>query len=36
MKKKFTTFNLSFCNLATVLATFPKIGEFLFSNVWSL
>jgi hypothetical protein len=29
------TFNLSFCNLATVLATFPKIGWF-FSNFWSL
>jgi hypothetical protein len=24
----FLTFNLSFCNLATVLATFPKIGLF--------
>jgi hypothetical protein len=24
----FSTFNLSFCNLATVLATFPKIGRF--------
>jgi hypothetical protein len=22
------TFNLSFCNLATVLDTFPKIGQF--------
>ncbi len=31
----FSTFNLSFCNLATVLATFPKIGR-LFSNFWSL
>jgi hypothetical protein len=24
----FSTFNLSFCNLATVLAEFPKIGQF--------
>ncbi len=24
----FSTFNLSFCNLAIVLATFPKIGQF--------
>jgi hypothetical protein len=24
----FLTFNLSFCNLATVLATFSKIGQF--------
>jgi hypothetical protein len=24
----FSTFNLSFCNLATVLATFLKIGLF--------
>ncbi len=31
----FSTFNLSFCNLATVLATFPKIGQF-FSNFCGL
>ncbi len=24
--------NLSFCNLATVLATFPKIGQFCFQT----
>jgi len=26
----FSTFNLRFYNLATVLATFPKIGQFFF------
>jgi hypothetical protein len=28
LMQPFSTFNLSFCNLATVLATFPKIGQF--------
>ncbi len=32
----FSTFNLSFCNLGTVLATFPKIGGFFFKLLVTL
>ncbi len=32
----FLTFNLSFCNLATVLATFPKIGQLFFKVLVTL
>jgi len=32
----FSTFSLSFCNLATVLATFPKIGRFFFKLLVTL
>ncbi len=32
----FLTFNLGFCNLATVLATFLKIGQFFFKLLVTL
>jgi hypothetical protein len=32
----FLTFNLSFCNLATVFATFSKIGQFFFKLLVTL
>jgi hypothetical protein len=35
LMKLFWTFHLSFNNLATVWATFPKFGR-IFSNFWSL